>query len=80
VIHIRHGKGTRDRDVPLSPKLLEELRSYWQWKRPRGYLFPSAGQRGFDQSISDKTIWNVCRVAATRAGAYISVTSSVQST
>ena len=69
VIHIRQGKGARDRDVPLSPKLLEELRSYWQWKKPRGYLFPStAGQRGVDQSISDKTIWNACRVAATRAG------------
>ena len=69
VIHIRQGKGARDRDVPLSPKLLEELRGYWRWKRPRGYLFPStAGQRGVDQSISDKTIWNACRVAATHAG------------
>jgi integrase/recombinase XerD len=68
VSHIRQGKGGRDRDVPLSPKLLEELRSYWQWKEPRRYLFPStAGQRGVDQSISDKTIWNACRVAATRA-------------
>jgi integrase/recombinase XerD len=28
VIHIRQGKGARDRDVPLSPKLLEELRGY----------------------------------------------------
>ena len=47
VIHIRQGKGARDRDVPLSPKLLEELRSWWRWKKPRGYLFPStAGQRG----------------------------------
>jgi site-specific recombinase XerD len=31
VIHIRQGKGARDRDVPLTPKLLEELRSYWRW-------------------------------------------------
>ena len=69
VIHIRQGKGARDRDVPLSPKLLEELRSWWRWKKPHGYLFPStAGQRGVDQSISDKTIWNACRVAAARAG------------
>jgi site-specific recombinase XerD len=69
VIHVRQGKGARDRDVALSPKLLEELRGYWRWKKPRGYLFPStAGQRGVDQPISDKTIWNACRVAATRAG------------
>ena len=53
VIHIRQGKGARDRDVPLSPKLLDELRSYWQWKKPRGYLFPStAGQRGVPSLIS----------------------------
>ena len=69
VIHIRQGKGARDRDVPLSPKLLEELRSWWRWKKPRGYLFPStAGQRGLDQPISDKTVWHACRTAATRAG------------
>jgi integrase/recombinase XerD len=30
VIHIRQGKGSRDRDVPLSPKLLEALREYWR--------------------------------------------------
>ncbi len=30
VIHIRQGKGARDRDVPLSPRLLEELRSWWR--------------------------------------------------
>src|SRR5262249_3822002 len=32
VIHIRQGKGSRDRDVPLSPKLLEALREYWRWE------------------------------------------------
>jgi integrase/recombinase XerD len=69
VIHIRQGKGARDRDVPLSPKLLEELRSWWRWKKPRGYLFPSTtGQRGTDQPISDKTVWHACHAAATRAG------------
>jgi hypothetical protein len=47
VIHIRQGKGARDRDVPLSPKLLEALREYWRWKKPMNYLFPStAGQWG----------------------------------
>ena len=69
VIHIRQGKGARDRDVPLTPKLLEELRSYWRWKKPRLYLFPSSpGQRGVEQPISDKTVWHACRSAATRAG------------
>ena len=69
VIHIHHGKGARDRDMPITPKLLEELRSYWRWKKPRHYLFPStSGQRGTEQPISDKTVWNACRSAALRAG------------
>jgi site-specific recombinase XerD len=69
VIHIQRGKGLRDRDVPLTPKLLEALRDYWRWKKPRVYLFPSRmSAPGVEQPISDKTVWNVCRAAATRAG------------
>ncbi len=30
LIRIQHGKGGRDRDVPLSPKTLETLREYWR--------------------------------------------------
>src|SRR5664279_5162658 len=30
VVHIRHGKGGNDRDVPLSPKLLHQLRLYYR--------------------------------------------------
>jgi site-specific recombinase XerD len=69
VIHIQRGKGLRDRDVPLTPKLLEALRDYWRWKKPRVYLFPSRmSAPDVEQPISDKTVWNVCRTAATRAG------------
>jgi integrase/recombinase XerD len=69
VLHIRQGKGARDRDVPLSPKLLEALRVYWRWRKPKDFLFPSsAGHRGAEQPISDKTVWNICKAAAVRAG------------
>src|SRR2546425_6352480 len=69
VVHIRQGKGSRDRDVPLSPKLLEALREYWRRKKPMIYLFPStAGQRGVDAPISDKVVWWAVREAARRAG------------
>ena len=69
VIHIRQGKGARDRDVPLSPKLLEALREYWRWKKPKDYLFPgTSGHPGPEQPISDKTVWNTCKGAAVRAG------------
>ena len=69
LVHIREGKGRRDRDVPLSRNLLEALRAYWRWKRPGVYLFPSsAGHRGSDAPISDKTVWYAVRRAAQRAG------------
>jgi hypothetical protein len=29
VIHVRGGKGRKDRDVLLSPQLLEEQRQHW---------------------------------------------------
>jgi integrase/recombinase XerD len=69
VIHIRQGKGSRDRDVPLSSKLLEALREYWRWKKPRFYLFPSTeGHRGVESPMSDKVVWWAVREAARRAG------------
>jgi integrase len=34
LIHIRQGKGRKDRDVMLSPRLLEQLRSYWRRVQP----------------------------------------------
>ena len=40
MIRIFQGKGRHDRDVPLSPKLLETLRVYWRWMKPKTYLFP----------------------------------------
>ena len=40
MVRIRQGKGGRDRDVPLSQKLLETLRVYWRWMKPKTYLFP----------------------------------------
>ena len=69
LIHIRQGKGRRDRDVPLSPKLLETLREYWLWMRPKTYLFPGTinGSRA-DKPITPKMLWETCREAAQRAG------------
>jgi integrase len=42
VVHVIDGKGHKDRDLPLSPTLLDNLRVYWRWLKPRDYLFPPA--------------------------------------
>jgi len=44
LIHIRHGKGNKDRYVPLPPHILEMLRSYWRTHRHPVWLFPSPHQ------------------------------------
>ena len=69
LIHIRQGKGGKDRDVPLSPALLETLREYWRWMRPQTYLFPGT-RKGWraDKPITSKVIWEACVEAAKDAG------------
>jgi integrase/recombinase XerD len=68
MIRVERGKGGASRDLPLSPALLETLREYWRWKKPRVYLFPSSiGQRDQDRPISDKTVWYACKEAARHA-------------
>src|SRR5258708_40235996 len=69
VAHVRNGKGARDRNIPLDPKLLETLRQYWRWMRPTTYLFPGTVKncRG-DKPISPRLVWEACRQAAQRAG------------
>src|SRR5678810_155198 len=69
VVHVRQGKGNKDRDVTLSPRLLEVLRAYWKWRKPKVYLFPSLYRtRAGEQPITSKTIWYAVREAARRAG------------
>jgi site-specific recombinase XerD len=68
IIHVVDGKGHKDRDLPLSPALLETLRAYWRWLKPRTYLFPSRLHRDHEQPITDKIVWRACTEAAKRAG------------
>ena len=65
VIHVRHAKGKKDRFVPLSPKLLDELRAYWRISRPQPFLFPGAHPR---RPVSRTTVAKACKKAARKAG------------
>jgi site-specific recombinase XerD len=69
VIHVQ-GKGRKDRDVMLSPKLLDELRKHWR-RLPRktsNWLFPGNRWHTADHPIDTKTVWHACDEAAKRAG------------
>ena len=70
LIHVRQGKGKKDRRVMLSPRLLAELRDYWRSAnpKPQTYLFPSQAGKNADRPMSDKTVWSAVREAAVRAG------------
>ena len=70
VIHVRGGKGRKDRDVMLSSKLLDELRQHWKRlpQKPSVWLFPGTKNHCGDQPIDTKTVWHACRRAAKRAG------------
>jgi len=66
VIHIRNGKGQTPRDVTLSLVLLERLRIYWRWRKPKDWLFPS--KRRPDHPMECKSIRYLCANAGRRAG------------
>jgi integrase/recombinase XerD len=65
MIRIEQSKGNRDRDVPLSPKLLELLRAYWRKVRPQEWLFP--GQNP-EQPLGREAVGQAVTLAARRAG------------
>ena len=70
VIHVQGGKGRRDRDVLLSPKLLDELRKHWCRlpKKRSLWLFPGNHHHSGGQPIDTKTVWHACQKAAGHAG------------
>jgi integrase/recombinase XerD len=70
MIHVKGGKGDKDREVMLSPKLLDELRLYWRSlrRKPKTWLFPGNRWHTAERPIDTKVVWHACREAALRAG------------
>lgn len=65
VIHIRHGKGGRERLVMLPETLLSLLRAYWKEVRPAApYLFTAQTGRPLAAAVARRAL----RLAADRAG------------
>ena len=64
-LRITEGKGRKDRIVPASPRLLQELREYWKLQQPREYLFPGKTP---SVPLSSATVQKACKMAAAFAG------------
>jgi len=65
VIHIRDGKGGKDRYTVLSARLLRHLRTYWATFHPRPWLFPGDTRPGH---ASPDTVRLVFRRALAASG------------
>jgi site-specific recombinase XerD len=51
-LHIRNGKGGKDRYVPVAPAMIQELRDWWIVHRNPKFLFPSPGRGWADRTLS----------------------------
>jgi integrase/recombinase XerD len=65
VIHIRQGKGRKDRFVMLSEQLLVILRDYWRQTRSPNLLFPGPD---LNRPVTPRSVQRACRRAARAAG------------
>jgi site-specific recombinase XerD len=74
VLHVRSGKGRKDRFVPLSSVLLDVLRRYWLKTQPPDVLFPG---REPEKPMSPMAVAAICRKAALKAGIQKRVTPHV---
>jgi site-specific recombinase XerD len=61
LIRVEQGKGRKDRNVMLSPHLLEVLRAWWKAARPQGWLFPG---RDPVQPMTTRQLNRACHAAA----------------
>ena len=51
-LHIRNGKGGKDRYVPMAAAMVEELRQWWRTHQNPRFLFPSPGRGWADRTLT----------------------------
>lgn len=67
VVHIRKGKGNKDRYVPLPDRTLAQLREYWRQHRQPEWLFPGRGF-GEDGPMNVSGVQKAFRAAVQESG------------
>jgi len=73
MLHVRHGKGAKDRYVPLPQRTLELLRRYWKTHRNPRLLFPAEGRNHIDlmkatEPMSKRSVQQAFRAALKQSG------------
>jgi integrase/recombinase XerD len=73
LVHVRSGKGAKDRYVPLPPRTLELLCQYWKTHRHPTWLFPAPGRGGIGMSTAStpmprNSVQDAFRGALTHSG------------
>jgi site-specific recombinase XerD len=71
ILWVRHGKGNKDRGVPLPAILLDELRSYWREYRPPNWLFAGPAGQPLDVSNLQRAFQQARQVAGLRQRATV---------
>jgi site-specific recombinase XerD len=64
VVVVHQGKGKRDRQVPLSPDLLPQLRRYWKLYGLQSWLFPG---RRISEPLTRHAVHHICAQAGQTA-------------
>jgi integrase/recombinase XerD len=72
-VHVRCGKGAKDRYVPLTPRTLKLLRQYWNTHRNPLWLFPAPGRGGIGMATAStprprSRVQDAFRVALKQSG------------
>lgn len=65
LLRVNQGKGRKDRLVPISEKMLELLRAYYRFAKPKEYLFEGVH---LGHPYSAKSLENVLKQAVKKAG------------
>ncbi len=73
MIHVRHGKGNKDRYVPLPQRTLGLLRDYWATHRNPALIFPAEGREHINLSkatepMSKSSVQDAFRAALKQSG------------
>jgi len=67
VVNVRQGKGAKDRQVPLSARLLGELRTWWSGHRTKPWLFPGMFGPSRQRPMNPTSVQRMTKQIVTRA-------------